>query len=50
MDKYVVEKKIGSGSYGSVFLCKSKKDNCRYVLKRIPTANMNQKEKKAGIF
>lgn len=49
MDKYIVEKKIGKGSYGSVYVAQSKETKKRYVLKRIPLANMSTKEKKAGL-
>lgn len=48
MDKYVIDKKIGKGSYGSVFLVTAKADKKKYVLKRIPLSNMNTKERKAG--
>ena len=48
MEKYEVEKAIGKGSYGSVFVVKSKSDGKRYVLKRIGMENLSPKEKMAG--
>mmetsp|Transcript_9901 Transcript_9901/g.36909 ORF Transcript_9901/g.36909 Transcript_9901/m.36909 type:complete len:876 (-) Transcript_9901:98-2725(-) len=45
MNKYQVEKKIGKGSYGNVYICRAKADGKRYVLKKIPLDNMSAKEK-----
>ncbi|KAL0487557.1 serine/threonine-protein kinase Nek1 [Acrasis kona] len=49
MENYVVEKKIGSGSYGNVFVVHSKIDpSKRYVMKRVPMTGMSAKEKKSA--
>jgi serine/threonine protein kinase len=49
MEKYVVEKKIGSGSYGNVFVVHSKLDpSKRYVMKRVPLSGMSTKEKRGA--
>lgn len=49
MDKYVIERKIGQGSYGGVYIVHLKnKVNKRYVLKRIPLNTLSAKEKKAA--
>ena len=49
MDKYVIEKKIGQGSYGGVYIVHLKNNaNKRYVLKRVPLHTLSSKEKKAA--
>mmetsp|Transcript_289 Transcript_289/g.525 ORF Transcript_289/g.525 Transcript_289/m.525 type:complete len:776 (-) Transcript_289:11-2338(-) len=48
MEKYQVIKKVGAGSYGSVFVVKAKRDGKKYVMKRIPLKDMSAKEKKAA--
>ncbi|KAL0477615.1 NEK1 [Acrasis kona] len=49
MDSYVIEKKIGSGSYGNCFLAHLKENpDKRYVIKKVPLSNMSTKERKAA--
>lgn len=50
MERYTVEKKIGKGSYGSVYVVRSKSNGQRYVMKRIPITGMTAKEKRAGLI
>ncbi|KAL9644369.1 hypothetical protein ABK040_005827 [Willaertia magna] len=48
-DKYILEKKIGSGSYGSVYIVHhSSKPEKKYVLKKIPLKGLSQKEKQSA--
>ena len=49
MDKYHVEKRIGSGSYGSAYLVRLRKDRrAIYVLKKIRIDNVSAKERAAA--
>lgn len=49
MEKYVIEKKIGQGSYGGVFIVHLKNNpEKRYVLKRVPLNTLSSKEKKSA--
>jgi NIMA (never in mitosis gene a)-related kinase len=49
MDNYIIEKKIGSGSYGNCFVAHLKSNpSKRYVIKKVPMASMSTKEKKAA--
>ena len=45
MDRYVEEKAIGKGSYGSVYLCRRKKDNARFCIKKMKVGNISKKER-----
>lgn len=42
-DKYVIEKKIGEGSYGNVFLCKKKLTSEKFAVKSILKKQMSLK-------
>ena len=47
MSKYVVERRIGVGSYGSAYLIRSKADRSRcFVLKKIRLDNVGARERK----
>ena len=49
MNRYVVEKKLGSGSYGSVFVVHSTTNiDKKYVMKKIPLKGQSQKEKNSA--
>lgn len=48
MENYIIEKNIGKGSYGNVFVVRAKYNNKKYVLKRINLGNMSPKEKQAA--
>jgi len=49
MNKYVVEKKLGSGSYGSVFVVHATSNpDKKYVMKKIPLKGQSQKEKNSA--
>jgi NIMA (never in mitosis gene a)-related kinase len=49
MENYVIEKKIGSGSYGNCFLVHLKTNTSKkYVIKKVPMASMSSKERKAA--
>jgi NIMA (never in mitosis gene a)-related kinase len=49
MDKYVIERKIGQGSYGGVYIVHLKNNTAkRYVLKRVPLNSLSPKEKKSA--
>ena len=42
---YMIEKRIGSGSYGSVYLVRCKKDQQLYAMKKINVFNIKRKER-----
>ncbi|NXG83682.1 NEK5 kinase, partial [Stercorarius parasiticus] len=48
MDKYEIIKKIGEGSFGTIFLAKGKVDNEQCVIKEINLTTMPVKEKEAS--
>ncbi|NXV35722.1 NEK5 kinase, partial [Rissa tridactyla] len=48
MDKYEIIKKIGEGSFGTIFLAKGKVDNEQCVIKEISLTKMPVKEKEAS--
>ncbi|NXJ68771.1 NEK5 kinase, partial [Rostratula benghalensis] len=48
MDKYEIIKKIGEGSFGTIFLAKGKVDNEQCVVKEINLTKMPVKEKEAS--
>ncbi|XP_031549090.1 serine/threonine-protein kinase Nek4-like [Actinia tenebrosa] len=48
LEKYSVEKLIGKGSYGEVFLAKHKKDKRMYVVKKVSLHKASEKERKAA--
>ncbi|NWW52293.1 NEK5 kinase, partial [Pedionomus torquatus] len=48
MDKYEIVKKIGEGSFGTIFLAKGKVDNEQCVVKEINLTKMPVKEKEAS--
>ncbi|NXK03868.1 NEK5 kinase, partial [Herpetotheres cachinnans] len=48
MDKYEIIKKIGEGSFGKIFLAKTKVDNEQCVIKEINLTKMPVKEKEAS--
>ncbi|NXV42750.1 NEK5 kinase, partial [Uria aalge] len=48
MDKYEIIKKIGEGSFGTIFLAKGKVDNEQCVIKEINLTKMPVKEKEAS--
>ena len=45
MDKYVKQKRIGEGSFGTAYLVRSKGTGAHYVMKRINFSRMTEKEK-----
>ncbi|XP_069686207.1 serine/threonine-protein kinase Nek1-like [Periplaneta americana] len=45
MDRYVTEKRIGEGSFGTAYLVRATESGCHYVIKRINFSRMTEKEK-----
>ena len=45
LDGYIIGKRIGSGSYGNVYLVTSKEDGKTYAMKKISVYNIKHKEK-----
>eukprot|EP01060_Flectonema_neradi_P036139 TRINITY_DN6878_c3_g1_i1.p1 TRINITY_DN6878_c3_g1~~TRINITY_DN6878_c3_g1_i1.p1 ORF type:complete len:583 (+),score=119.95 TRINITY_DN6878_c3_g1_i1:47-1795(+) len=45
MERYKIQKKIGKGSYGSVFRVLDKEQNKEVVLKRIPLVDLSERER-----
>lgn len=45
LNGYIIEKRIGSGSYGSVYLVRNKKTKAVYAMKKICVANIKTKER-----
>lgn len=45
MKKYDIIRELGSGSYGKVFLGRSKRNNQQYAIKEIQIGSLSQKEK-----
>ena len=44
MDVYEIIKTIGSGSFGQVYLASHKREGKNYVIKRVKTRDMSQKD------
>ena len=44
MEVYEIVKSIGSGSFGQVYLARHKREEKLYVIKRIKTRDLSQKE------
>ena len=44
MDVYEIVKTIGSGSFGQVYLARHKREGKNYVIKRVKTRDMSQKD------
>ena len=44
MDVYETVKTIGSGSFGQVYMAKHKREGKHYVIKRVKTRDMSQKD------
>ena len=44
MDVYEIIKTIGSGSFGQVYLARHKREGKNYVIKRVKTRDMSQKD------
>lgn len=45
MEVYEIVKSIGSGSFGQVYLCRHKREDKYYVMKKIKTRDMNAKDR-----
>lgn len=45
LNGYIIEKRIGSGSYGSVYLVRNKQSNEVYAMKKICVSNIKTKER-----
>jgi serine/threonine protein kinase len=45
MDKFEILKSIGSGAFGQVFLARHKIENKQYVIKKIKTKDMSEKDR-----
>ena len=43
MENYVFVRRIGRGSYGSVYVCRDKRDGKHYVIKKIDVQQVNAK-------
>jgi non-specific serine/threonine protein kinase/NIMA (never in mitosis gene a)-related kinase len=44
MDVYEIIKTIGSGSFGQVYMARHKREGKHYVIKRVKTRDMSQKD------
>lgn len=44
MDVYETVKTIGSGSFGQVYMARHKREGKNYVIKRVKTRDMTQKD------
>ena len=44
MDVYEIVKTIGSGSFGQVYMARHKREGKHYVIKRVKTRDMSQKD------
>ena len=49
MDNYQTIKKLGQGTYGSVFLCRQLSTGRQCVMKRMQLSNLNDKERKSAL-
>ena len=49
MDKFIIEEKLGDGSYSTVFKCTRKSDNQVYALKQVKITTLSDREKEAAI-
>ena len=49
MDKYETIRKLGQGTYGSVFLCRQKASGKQCVMKRLQLNALNDKERRAAL-
>ena len=49
LDDFIIEKVIGKGSFGSVYLVKRKADNKLYALKSVFLEKLNKKEKENSV-
>ena len=45
MEIYEILKSIGSGSFGQVYLALNKREDKQYVIKKIKTRDMSQKDR-----
>ncbi len=45
MEVYEIVKSIGSGSFGQVYLARNKYEDKLYVIKKIKTRDMSQKDR-----
>jgi len=44
MDVYEIVRTIGSGSFGQVYMARHKREGKHYVIKRVKTRDMSQKD------
>jgi NIMA (never in mitosis gene a)-related kinase len=49
MDDFIIEKVLGKGSFGSVYLVRRKEDNKIYALKSVILEKLNQKEQRNSV-
>ena len=49
MDQYATVRKLGAGTYGSVFLCRSKATGRQCVMKRMQLSTLNSKERRSAL-
>ena len=49
MDNYETIRKLGQGTYGSVFLCRQKSSGRQCVMKRMQLNSLNDKERHAAL-
>ncbi len=49
MDQYERERIVGRGAYGTVYLCRNKKDSRPVIIKQIPMEQMSAADRQATI-
>ena len=49
MDDFIIEKVLGKGSFGSVYLVRRKEDNKIYALKSVILEKLNKKEQRNSV-
>ena len=49
MDKYEMLRKLGQGTYGTVFLCRHRSSGRQCVMKRLQLNSLNERERRAAL-
>jgi hypothetical protein len=50
MDDYQRERIVGRGAYGTVYLCKNKKDSRQVIIKQIPMEQMCAQDRQVNFY